>query len=222
MGTSSRWPRSAESRTVSPVPVPFVTALRRDMRALARRHPEFAAVERPVPVEVLDPGFPGMVHLILGQQVSIEAADAMYARLEATIGPVTPEGILSLDDPTMQQCGFTRMKAEYARGLAIAAIDGLDLDRVSASPHDEAIRTLTGLRGIGRWTAECFLLFCAGRRDVFPAGDLALRVGWQELAGAPETPSEMQLRSTAEAWAPRRSAAAHLIWHAYLHRRGRR
>ena len=196
--------------------------MRRDMRSLARRHPEFASVERPVPVEVLDPGFPGMVHLILGQQVSIEAADAMYARLEATIGPVTPAGILALDDPTMRQCGFTRMKAEYARGLAIAAIDGLDFDRVSAAPHDEAIRTLTGLRGIGLWTAECFLLFCAGQRDVFPAGDLALRVGWQELAGAAETPSEMQLRATAEDWAPRRSAAAFLIWHAYLRRRGRR
>jgi DNA-3-methyladenine glycosylase II len=204
------------------MPAPFVTALRRDMATLARRHPELASVARPVPVEVLDPGFPGMIHIILGQQVSIEAADAMYARLKVAIGPVTPEGILSLDDPAMRQCGFTRLKAEYARGLAIAAVDGLDLERVSASPDDEAIRTLTGLRGIGRWTAECFLLFCARRRDVFPAGDLALRVGWQELAGTTAIPSETQLRATAEAWAPRRSAAAHLIWHAYLRRRGRR
>lgn len=192
------------------------------MTALTREHPVFASVPRPVPVEILDTGFAGMIHLILGQQVSIEAADAMFHRLGETLGDIAPEAILQLDDDTMRACGFTRMKAGYARGLAEAVMGGLDLDIVATFPPDEAVATLIGLRGIGRCTAECFLLFCAGHRDVFPAGDLALRRGWQELEGSAEAPGEEQLRSTAGAWAPRRSAAAHLIWHAYLTRRGRR
>lgn len=198
------------------------TAIRRDIGRLIREHPEFGSVALPVPVEVVDRGFAGMVHLILGQQVSIEAADAMYRRLRATIGPVAPEAILALDEDTMRACGFTRMKAGYTRDLAEAVLDGLDLDRIAATPADEAIVSLTGLRGIGRWTAECFLLFSAGHRDVFPAGDLALRRGWQELSGSTKTPDEAELRSLAGRWAPRRSAAAHLIWHGYLVRRGRR
>ena len=196
--------------------------IRADIVGLTRDHPVFGAVPRPVPVEVLDTGFSGMIHLILGQQVSIEAADAMYRRLVETMGPVAPGTILALDDATMRACGFTRMKAGYARSLAESVLDGLDLDGVAATPVDEAITTLTGLRGIGRWTAECFLLFSAGHRDVFPAGDLALRRGWQELSGSAATPAEAELRGLAERWAPRRSAAAHLIWHGYLVRRGRR
>jgi len=196
--------------------------IRGDMAGLARDHPVFGTVPRPVPVEVLDTGFAGMVHLILGQQVSIEAADAMYRRLRETLGDVEPEALLRLDDATIRSCGFTRMKAGYARDLAEAVIGGLDLAAVASAPAGEALGSLMALRGIGRWTAECFLLFCAGHRDVFPAGDLALRRGWQELAAVAETPSEGDLRSTAAAWAPRRSAAAHLIWHAYLRRRGRR
>ncbi|MEX0826830.1 MAG: DNA-3-methyladenine glycosylase 2 family protein [Acidimicrobiia bacterium] len=201
---------------------PRVTAIRRDMAVLGRRHPLFAAVPRPVPVEFLEPGFAGMIHLILGQLVSIEAADAMFRRLRVTLGTVTPEALLAMDDATMRACGFTRMKAEYARGLARAALDGLDFARASAGTADEVVAELTALRGIGRWTAECFLIFCAGHRDVFPAGDLALRLGWHELRGGSEPPSERALRAIAEEWAPRRSAAAHLIWHAYLRRRGRR
>jgi DNA-3-methyladenine glycosylase II len=201
---------------------PRVTAIHRDIAVLARRHPVFGSVDRPVPIEVLEPGFAGMVHLILGQQVSIEAADAMFRRLRETVGAVTPESLLGLDDPTMRACGFTRLKAEYTRLLAVAALEGLDLERIAAGTADQVVAELTALRGIGRWTAECFLIFCAGHRDVFPAGDLALRIGWQELSGGSEPPTEPALRATAEEWAPRRSAAAHLIWHAYLRRRGRR
>jgi DNA-3-methyladenine glycosylase II len=144
----------------------------------------------------------------------------MYRRLGETVGTIRPEAILRLDDDTMRSCGFTRQKADYARGLAEAVLDGLDLDGIAS--RSDAVPTLTRLHGIGRWTAECYLLFCAGDRDVFPAGDLALRRGWQELSKARATPAEEDLRATAEKWAPRRSAAAHLIWHCYLRRRGRR
>lgn len=192
----------------------------RDMRVLIKADPRLDP-GGPVPIEIIDPGFAGMIHVILGQQVSIEAADAMYAGLR-TLGLVTPELILSLDDATMRRHGFTRLKADYARGLARDVLGGFDLDAIAALDAERAVTILTGLRGIGRWTAECYLLFSVGHRDVFPAGDLALQVGWQEIAGLVDPPPEAMLRSIAEAWAPRRTAAAHLIWHRYLSNRGRR
>lgn len=196
--------------------------LTRDVRHLVRSEPRLASPVGVPPIELHEPGFHRLVHLILGQQVSIEAADAMYANLVATLGTVTPRALLQLDDDTMRRCGFTRMKASYARGIAEAVLDGFDLAAVDTMAVGEAVATLTALRGVGVWTAECYLLFAVGHRDVFPAGDLALRVGWQEIAGLEKPPSERDLREIAGQWTPRRTAAAHLIWDAYLRRRGRR
>ena len=196
--------------------------IRQDAISLIAHDARFADID-PVSldIEVWGPGFGPLIHLILGQQVSIEAADAMYANLEEASGAVTPESILSLDQDTMRGCGFTRMKAEYARGLATAELDGFSVERLSNLPDPEVVESLMSQRGIGRWTAECYLLFCLGRRDVFPAGDLALRIGYQELANADARPSESELRTAAEQWAPRRTAAAYLVWQGYLERRGR-
>ena len=138
--------------------------IRRDARALVAADPRLDP-GGPMMIEALDGGFPGMIHLILGQQVSIEAADAMYARLRR-LGPLTPEFLLALDDETLQSCGFTRMKTRYARTLADAVLGGLDLDGVAALDSTAAVTELVALPGIGRWTAECFLLFSAGHRDV--------------------------------------------------------
>ena len=195
-------------------------AIRRDIHTLVQADPRLGP-GRGVPIEVLDPGFAGMIQVILGQQVSIEAADAMYKGLKRR-GAVTPETILGLDDESLRAHGFTRMKASYARRLAVEVLDGFDLDAVAALGTDDAVAALTRLHGVGRWTAECFLLFCAGHRDVFPASDLALRVGWQEIASLDAPPHEGDLREIALQWVPRRTAAAHLIWHRYLTARGRR
>lgn len=196
--------------------------IRADAAALVTRDRRFAALDpADLAIEVWGPGLGPLVHLILGQQVSIEAADAMYANLEEAIGTVTSESILRLDDDTMRRCGFTRMKAEYAKGLATAELDGFLIDRLTKLPNAEVVESLISLRGIGRWTAECYLLFCLGRRDVFPAGDLALRIGYQELVGAPEQPSEVELAEAARQWAPMRTAAAYLVWQGYLVKRGR-
>ena len=197
-------------------------ALTKDVHWLSRTDPRLASPVGVPPIELHEPGFHRLVHLILGQQVSIEAADAMYANLVATTGAVTPETLRTLDDETMRRCGFTRMKASYARGIAEAILDGFDLQAVETMESADAIRTLTALRGIGVWTAECYLLFAVGHRDIFPAGDLALRLGWQEIAQLDTPPSEKALRDIAEVWGPRRTAAAHLIWDSYLRRRGRR
>jgi len=173
-------------------------------------------------VPLRDPGFATLVWLILGQQVSIEAAGAMFSRLEAALGRVTPEGLLGLDDESLRRSGFTRQKAGYARDLARAVVAGeLLLEEVEALRDDEAVAVLSGRRGIGVWTAENYLIWALGRRDVFPAGDLALCLGWQGLSGDGVRPSPDMLRARAAAWSPRRTAAAFLIWHHYLAQRGR-
>ncbi|MCB2224950.1 MAG: DNA-3-methyladenine glycosylase 2 family protein [Actinobacteria bacterium] len=192
-----------------------------DAAALAAADPllgRAATVAGEFEIPLRPPGYATLMWLILGQQVSIAAARAMFERLTATLGGrVTPAGLLALDDATMRACGFTRMKAGYARGVALAVEDGsFTFEALEAMDDDEAVAALTALRGIGRWTAENYLMWALGRRDVFPAGDLALQVGWQQLAGAAERPGEAVLRDLAARWSPRRTAAAFLIWYAYL------
>lgn len=169
-------------------------------------------------IPLREPGFPTLIWLVLGQQVSIAAAKAMFERLTDTLGgTVTPGGVLRLDEETLRRCGFTRMKAQYARGIAAAVLDGsFDLEGLAALSDTEALARLTALRGIGRWTAENYLMWALGRRDLFPAGDLALRIGWQRLVGDEEPLQENDLRGVAAAWAPRRTAASFLIWYFYL------
>jgi DNA-3-methyladenine glycosylase II len=200
-------------------------AIRGDGAVLAASDPALAkaaAVAGDFAVPLRSPGFATMTWLILGQQVSIEAAEAMFTTLEATLGTVTPGGLLGLDDAAMRRCGFTRQKAGYARELAGALLaGGFSFEEVEALPDAAAVAALTGRRGIGEWTAESYLIWALGRRDVFPAGDLALRLGWQGLAGLGGLPSPGDLRALAASWAPRRTAAAFLIWHHYLGERGR-
>jgi len=196
--------------------------IRDDAAELVARDRRFAALDPTgLAIEVWGSGFGSLVHLILGQQVSIDAADAMYANLQRATGSVTPESVLRLNDDTMRRCGFTRMKTEYARDLATSELDGFSIDQLTRLSDSEIVRALTSRRGIGRWTAECYLVFCLGRRDVFPAGDLALRIGYQELVEAPEQPLEVELAEAARQWAPLRTAAAYLIWQGYLEKRGR-
>jgi len=197
------------------------TDIKRDAAHLARADPllaRAAEIAGDFPVRLRPPGYATLIWLILGQQVSIAAARAMFERLIATLGgEVTPEGLLLLDDDTMRACGFTRMKAGYARGIASETIDGsFDFDAITGMADEDAIESLTSLRGIGAWTAENYLMWALGRRDIFPVGDLALRIGWQRLVGRNEPPSEAELRSIAQGWAPRRTAASFLIWHFYL------
>lgn len=196
----------------------MTTAIRRDAALLAGRDPRLAADGIPLGIEVWGGGYGSLVRLVLGQLVSIEAADAMWANLVGALGEVTPATIAAADPDTLRRCGFTAAKARHARAIGETAIDFADLDTRS---DDEIVATLVALPGIGRWTADCYLLFALGRRDVFPAGDLALRIGWQEIAGLDAPPSETALREIADQWSPRRTAAAYLIWARYLRARGR-
>lgn len=167
-------------------------------------------------------GFPTLLHIILEQQVSIDAAASMHRRLAETCRPLAPEPFLALDDATLKLCGFSRQKISYARGLAEAVVSGrFDFAALAAMQDDEARAALIALKGIGRWSAEVYLIFALGRPDIWPAADLGLQLGVMECLGLPERPREQALREIGEQWRPWRSVATCLFWQSYLHARGR-
>ena len=193
--------------------------LHESLEALAAAEPAFAAVleqhGRPEP-RISPPGAITLLRTIVGQQVSVAAARSMWAKLEATYGsPPDLAAILKATDEEMRAAGLSRQKAGYARSLAQLVLSGeLDLD---ALPDDdeEAIELLTRIKGIGRWSAEIYLLFAEGRRDVWPAGDLAVQIQIGRLLGMDDRPSEKLLREIGERWRPHRGAAAVLAWHSH-------
>ena len=167
-------------------------------------------------------GFGTLLHIILEQQVSIDAAAAMYHRLIGLCRPLTPGTFLDLDDATLRSCGFSRQKTGYARDLARAVARGtFDFARLAAADYETALATLLAVRGIGRWSAEIYLLFALGRPDIWPAADLGLQVTIGEQLGLGSRASEPELRRQGEEWRPWRSVAACLFWQSYLHARGR-
>ena len=194
-------------------------SIRESVKALAAREPAFARVldQHGVPEpRVSEPGAQTLLRTIVGQQVSVAAARSMWAKLEAAFGsPPDLERLLAASDEEMRAAGMSRQKAGYIRSLAELVLSNqLALD---ALPEDdeEAIALLMQIKGIGRWSAEIYLLFAEGRPDVFPAGDLAVMVELGRLMGLPDRPSEKQLRELAEPWRPHRGAAAVLAWHSY-------
>jgi DNA-3-methyladenine glycosylase II len=162
------------------------------------------------------PGAQTLLRTIVGQQVSVAAARSMWAKLEAAFGsPPDLHLLLAASDEELRAAGMSRQKSGYIRSLAELVISGeLDLDNLPAD-DEEAIALLTRIKGIGRWSAEIYLLFAEGRADVFPAGDLAVMIELGRLMGLDERPSEKQLRELAEGWRPYRGAAAILAWHSY-------
>lgn len=191
---------------------------------LAGRDPRLgASVARhgPPPLWAREPGFATLVRLILEQQVSLASARAAFDRLaDALGGAVAPASLLRLSDAELRAIGFSRQKAEYARGLATAILDGLDLGVLGVLDDDEVRATLTSLKGIGRWTADVYLTMCLLRPDAWPHGDLALATSAQAVLGLDERPSYDDLEAEAAAWRPHRAVAARILWHDYLRVRG--
>ncbi|HZW14956.1 MAG TPA: DNA-3-methyladenine glycosylase 2 family protein [Brevundimonas sp.] len=159
-------------------------------------------------------GFEGLFHMIVDQQVSLASAAAIWARVEAGLGgEVTSERVLATDIETLRGFGLSIQKATYGHEIARAQAEGrIDLDHLERLSDDEAVARLTAIKGVGRWTAETFLMFCEGRRDVFPAGDIALQEAMRWADGAALRPREKQAYARAEVWRPHRSIAAHLLW----------
>ena len=168
------------------------------------------------------PGFPSLALLILEQQVSLESGAAVFRRVSTTAGGVSPERLLDLGLEGLRVAGTTRQKAGYLVSLAEAVVSGqLDLGALAEAPQDVARKALLGLKGVGPWTADVYLLSALRHLDVFPVGDRALQVGTAEALGLSAVPASDDLEFLSEPWRPIRSVAARLIWHAYLTRRGR-
>jgi DNA-3-methyladenine glycosylase II len=203
-----------------PDPIPD-QRLRPAMEALAAADPDIAEAYGRCglpPERGSEPGFAGLIRMIAGQQVSVQSARAIIARLEARVAPLTAEVFLQATEDDLRAVGFSRPKMRYGRILAEAITGGgLDLDGLHALDDEAAIAALTAVKGIGRWTAEIYLLFALGRPDVLPAGDLALCVAAQHLKKLEARPDPKAMAALAEAWRPQRSAAARFLWHLYRH-----
>ena len=194
-------------------------SLRGAIDALILAEPKFADVVGRVgyPESRQRPtGYDTLLRTIIGQQVSVKAAASIWTKLEAGLGDLTrPETILASDEQTLRSFGLSRQKQSYALSLARLVSDGaLDLHHLPKD-DEEAIALLTQVKGIGRWSAEIYLLFAEGRPDIWPAGDLAVQIEVGRLLGLAERPSERKVRAVAENWRPYRGAAAVLAWHHY-------
>ena len=178
--------------------------------ALARAHEQTPAFEWRRRVG----GFEGLFHMIVDQQVSLASAAAIWARVETGLaGEVTPERTLATDIETLRGFGLSIQKATYGHEIARAQVDGrIDFDHLERLSDEEAVARLVTIKGVGKWTAETFLMFCDGRQDVFPGGDIALQEAIRWTDGSALRPTEKQACARAEIWRPHRSVAAHLLW----------
>ena len=185
---------------------------------LARREPAIARALAqagyPEP-RTSERGYLTLLRTIVGQQVSIKAAAALWNKLLVEVGEPTPANILAATDEQLRAAGLSRQKAAYARSLAEEVCSGrLDLDNL-AEADEAAIAQLVAVKGVGRWSAEIYLLFAEGRPDIWPAGDLAVQIQIGRILSLPEKPGERRVRELAEAWRPHRGAAAIFAWHHY-------
>lgn len=181
---------------------------------LARAEPAFAralAVCGPLPLRRQDDGFAALLSAIVGQQVSVASASAIWARLQAA-GLTDAAAMAVASDEMLRAAGLSRQKARYGRALAEANID---FNALRLAPDADVMEILTAVPGIGRWTAEIYAMFALGRADVFAPGDLALQEAGRVLFALQDRPNERTLRAMAEAWSPWRSVAARVLWAYY-------
>lgn len=196
-----------------------VESLNRSIDGLIALEPAFGAVVArsgyPEP-RVRPRGYETLLRTIIGQQVSVKAAASIWNKLAAGLGDLSdPAILLGSDEERLRSFGLSRQKQSYARSLAQLVADGA-LDLMALPQEDEAaIACLTSVKGIGRWSAEIYLLFAEGRPDIWPAGDLAVQIEIGRILGHAARPSERAVRALAEGWRPHRGAAAILAWHQY-------
>ncbi len=161
-------------------------------------------------------GYRTMLRTIVGQQVSVAAAASMWRKLEALVGDDTPaEAILAEDFEALRACGLSRQKQSYIRSLCELVASGeVDFEALPAD-DEQAIAKLVEIKGVGRWSAEIYLLFAEGRPDIWPAGDLAVQAGIARILQLDQRPGERELRALAQRWSPHRGAVAIFTWHCY-------
>jgi DNA-3-methyladenine glycosylase II len=196
-------------------PAPASIAAARE--ALAELDPALARAHAQTPVfewRLRPGGYEGLFRMIVEQQVSVAAAASIWARVVAGLdGQVTPQAVLALDVETLRTFGLSGQKAKYGHEIARAHVDGvIDFDHLERLSDEDAVARLVAIKGVGRWTAETFLMFCEGRLDVFPGGDVALQEAMRWADGATLRPREKEAYVRAERWRPHRGVAAHLLW----------
>jgi len=199
--------------------------IRAGVRVLRRKCPRLRRVHDQSgdpPLRRYAPGFEGLARIIVGQQLSIASAEAIWRRVSMTLTPMVPASLPALADDDLRAAGLSRAKVRTLRAIAEAVDNGLNLQQLAGEPEGAVHQTLTAVHGVGPWTADIFLLFCIGRADAFAAGDLALQIAARNALGLKKRPSSGELLAIAERWRPWRGVAARILWHSYMLRLERR
>jgi DNA-3-methyladenine glycosylase II len=169
-----------------------------------------------IPLRLREGGFAGLAHIVVGQLLSVASATAIFKRLASLVSPLTAQSYLATDRQLLLECGLSNSKYTTLLGIAQAQVTGeLDFAQLSKLSAAQALKSLCAFKGIGPWTAEVYLLFCIGHRDIFPAGDLALRKAVQVALELADTPSIKAVNEISVQWAPYRGSAARLLWAYY-------
>ncbi len=196
--------------------------VREGLQALLALDPRLAPVAEeagPLPLRLIEPGFAGLAHIVVSQSVSRASAEAIWRRICAQSGPPTAEAYAALEPEAWRDFGLSTAKADTLSRLALAVAAGhFDLAGLGERKPDEALSSLTAIKGIGPWTAEVYLMFCCGHADVFPSGDVALQAAVAMAFDRPERPQAKALAAEALLWSPWRSVAARLFWALYAAR----
>jgi len=193
--------------------------IKRHLNALSQMDPDVKTglrlVRYPAP-RIREQGFETLLSTIVSQQISTEAAAAIMLRVRALLPCMEADAVMRLPAGALRAAGLSARKVEYVEGLAQAMVgDQFDPTQFAEMEDQAVIESITSLRGFGLWSAEIYLMFSLQRSDIFPAGDLALRIALQKLKGIAEPLNEKQARVVVESWAPYRSAASLFLWHYY-------
>jgi DNA-3-methyladenine glycosylase II len=218
---ASRGKRAPARRAYHPgPPIADEAGLREAAEALRGKDPELVerllSVGGPPPLRRREPGFAGLAAIIVSQQLSVASASAIFGRLETRLAPLEAVRVAAATEDELRGCGLSTPKIRALRALAGAvAAGGLDLAGLAALDAEEAHDRLVAVKGVGRWTADIFLLFCLGHPDAFPAGDLALQEAAKLALGLKARPDAARLERIAERWRPWRGVAARMLWAYY-------
>ena len=199
--------------------------IRQGLQELQRIDPRLIAVceaSGDVPLRLRSPGFESLASIIVAQQVSRASADAIFGRLSGLVAPLTGERLLAAEEAVFRQAGLSRPKQRALLAISEAVVSRrLDLEGIVALEAHEAVKSMTEVKGIGPWTAQVYLLACAGHPDVFPAADVALQSAVGNAFGLAVRPDAKSLGQIAESWSPWRAVAARLFWAYYAQIKGR-
>lgn len=187
---------------------------------LSEKEPEFKKILKEknykiAPFNKKD-GFEGLISLIVEQQLSVASAKAIFGRVKKLVNPFNAKNFLEVQPSKFKQAGLSKQKIDYCTGIANKIIDKeLNLKLLADKEDQEVIKELTKIRGIGDWTAQCYLMACLKRLDAWPSSDLGLLVAIQRLKKLEDRPDYLTIEKMSESWAPYRSIAALILWSTY-------